>query len=119
MPVSTVGKIRRRLGLGSLMALEPEPPAVRYERERPGELIHIDVKKLGRIEAVGHRITCDPRGRKLGAGWEYLHVCLDDALRLAYSEMLRDERKESAVPFLERALAVWSPRHSSRAGHDR
>jgi len=68
MPVSTVGKIRRRLGLGSLMALEPEPPAVRYERERPGELIHIDVKKLGRIEAVGHRITVSIRPRPRTAG---------------------------------------------------
>jgi transposase InsO family protein len=103
MPVSTVGKVLRRLGLGRLSALEAKPPARRYQRERPGELIHIDVKKLGRIEGIGHRITGDRRHRP-GAGWEYVHVCIDDASRLAYSEMLPDERKESAVPFLERAL---------------
>jgi transposase InsO family protein len=83
---------------------------VRYQRERPGELIHIDVKKLGRIEAVGHRITGDPRDRRRGAGWEYVHVCIDDASRLAYSEVLPDERKESAVPFLDGALA-WFAGH--------
>lgn len=103
MPASTVGKVLRRIGLGRLAALEPKPPVVRYERQRPGELIHIDVKKLGRIEGIGHRITGD-RHHRPGAGWEYLHVCIDDASRLAYSEMLPDERKESAVPFLERAL---------------
>ena len=84
-----------------------------------GELIHIDVNKLGRIEAVGHRITGDPRDRKRGAGWEYVHVCIDDASRLAYSVVLRDERKEGAVPFLERArLACRLWRHC-RARHDR
>jgi transposase InsO family protein len=110
MPVSTVGQVLRRLGLGKLSALEPKPPVVRYERQRPGELIHIDIKKLGRIEAVGHRITGDRHDSRRGAGWEYLHVCIDDASRLAYSEMLPDERKDSAVPFLERALA-WFARH--------
>jgi transposase InsO family protein len=108
MPVSTVGKVLRRLGLGKLTALEPKPPVVRYQRERPGELIHIDVKKLGRIEAVGHRITGDRRHRRRGAGWEYVHVCIDDASRLAYSEVLPDERKQSAVTFLERALAWFT-----------
>jgi transposase InsO family protein len=103
MPVSTVGKLLRRIGLGRLSVLEPKPPVRRYQRERPGELIHIDIKKLGRIEGIGHRITGDRRHRP-GAGWEYLHVCIDDASRLAYSEMLPNERKESAVPFLERAL---------------
>jgi transposase InsO family protein len=83
---------------------------VRYERARPGELLHIDTKKLGRIEAVGHRITGDRRDSKRGAGWEYVHVCIDDASRLAYSEVLADERKDSAVPFLERAVA-WFARH--------
>jgi transposase InsO family protein len=108
MPVSTVGKVLRCLGLGKLAALEPKPPVVRYQRERPGELIHIDVKKLGRIEAVGHRITGNPRDTRRGAGWEYVHVCIDDASRLAYSEVLSDERKQSAVPFLERALAWFA-----------
>ncbi len=91
-------------------------PAIRYERERPGELIHIDSKKLGRIEGIGHRITGDRRGqskrracRKL-PGWEALHVAVDDASRLAYTEILPDEKKESATGFLERAL-VFFERH--------
>jgi len=100
MRVSTVGGILRRRGLGKLAALEPRPPIVRYERARPGELLHIDTKKLGRIEAVGHRITGDRRDRKRGAGWEYVHVCIDDASRLAYGEVLPNERKDNAVPFL-------------------
>jgi transposase InsO family protein len=110
MPTSTVGGVLRRLGLGKLAALEPRPPVVRYQREQPGELLHIDTKKLGRIAAVGHRITGDRRDRRRGAGWEAVHVCIDDASRLAYSEVLSDERKTSAVPFLERAVA-WFARH--------
>ena len=123
MPVATVGSVLRRLGLGKLAALEPKPPVVRYQRERPGELIHIDTKKLGRIAAIGHRITgaalrAAHRGRpwepaarrdtRRGAGWEAVHVCIDDASRLAYSEVLADERKTSAVPFLERAVAWFA-----------
>jgi transposase InsO family protein len=108
MPVSTVGGRLRRLGLGKLAALEPKPPVVRYERARPGELLHIDTKKLGRIELVGHRITGDRRDRQRGAGWEAVHVCIDDASRLAYGEVLPDERKTSAVPFLERAVAWFA-----------
>ena len=110
MPVSTVGGILRRLGLGRLATLEPRPPIVRYERERPGELLHIDTKKLGRIAAVGHRITGDRRDRRRGAGWEAVHVCIDDASRLAYGEVLPDERKTSAVPFLKRAVAWFAHR---------
>jgi transposase InsO family protein len=110
LPTSTVGGILRRLGLGKLAALEPRPAVVRYQRERPGELLHIDTKKLGRIEAVGHRITGDRRDTRRGAGWEAVHVCIDDASRLAYGEVLPDERKASAVPFLERAVA-WFARH--------
>ncbi len=113
MPVATVGGILRRLGLGKLAALEPRPPVVRYQRERPGELLHIDTKKLGRIEAVGNRITGDRRDSKRGAGWEAVHVCIDDASRLAYSEVLADERKTSAVPFLEHAVA-WFARQGVR-----
>ena len=107
MPVSTVGGILRRLGLGRLAALDPKPAIVRYERQRPGELIHIDTKKLGRIDGIGHRITGQHAGmhRARGVGWDYLHVCIDDASRLAYSEMLPDEKKETAVAFLVRALA--------------
>jgi transposase InsO family protein len=108
MPTSTVGAILRRLGLGRLAALEPRPPVVRYQRERPGELLHIDTKKLGRIAAVGHRITGDRRDSTRGAGWEAVHVCIDDASRLAYSEVLADERKTSAVPFLERAVGWFA-----------
>ena len=108
MPISTVGIILRRLGLGKLAALEPKPAVVRYQRQRPGELIHIDTKKLGRIAAVGHRITGDRRDTTRGVGWEALHVCIDDATRLAYSEILADERKASAVGFLERALGWFA-----------
>jgi transposase InsO family protein len=112
-PVSTVGKVLRRLGLGRLKALDPVVPVIRYERENPGELIHIDSKKLGRIEGIGHRITGDRRGQSnrracgKGLGWEALHVAVDDASRLAYTEILPDEKKESATAFLERALAFF------------
>jgi transposase-like protein len=85
MAGSTIGGILRQLELGKLAALEPRPPVVRYQRERPGELLHIDTKKLGRIAAVGHRITGDRRDRTRGAGWEAGHVGIDDASRLAYS----------------------------------
>src|SRR5947209_15571306 len=111
MPVSTVGAILRRLGLGKLAALDPKPAVIRYERERPGELIHLDTKKLGRIAGVGHRITGRRPGavnRHHGIGWEALHVCIDDATRLAYSEILADERKASAVDFLERAIGWFA-----------
>ena len=86
---------------------------MRYQRERPGELVHIDTKKLGRIAGIGHRITGRRSGmvnRHRGIGWEYLHVAVDDASRLAYVELLPDERKASAIAFLERALA-WFARH--------
>jgi transposase InsO family protein len=106
MPRATVGAVLRRLGLGRLSALNTKPPIVRYERDRPGELIHIDIKKLGRIDGVGHRITGNRVGQsnKRGTGWEYLHVAIDDASRLAYSEILPNERAESAVAFTSRAL---------------
>jgi len=111
-PVSTVGAVLRRLGLGRLQVLDPKPPLIRYERERPGELIHIDTKKLGRIDGIGHRITGDRRGQssKRGTGWEALHVAIDDRSRLAYTELLADERKESAIAFLDRARA-WFASH--------
>jgi transposase InsO family protein len=112
MPIATVTKILRRLGLNHPKALDPPKPVVRYQRQRPGELVHIDSKKLGRIEGIGHRITGRRSGtvnRHHGVGWECLHVCIDDASRLAYTEILPDETKESAVGFLERALA-WLAR---------
>jgi transposase InsO family protein len=107
-PVATIGVVLRRRGLGRLKALDPKPAVIRYQRDRPGELIHIDIKKLGRIDGIGHRISGDRRGQKRGTGWEFLHVCIDDASRLAYTEILPDERKESAVAFLERALAWYA-----------
>lgn len=109
-PVSTVGAWLRRLGLGRLSALDPKPPVIRYERERPGELIHIDTKKLGRIDGIGHRITGHRTGmvKNRGIGWDHLHVAVDDASRLAYTELLPDDRKESAIAFLQRALGFFS-----------
>ena len=111
-PVSTVGKALRRLGLGRLRGLDAPMPVLRYEREKPGELIHIDTKKLGRIDGIGHRITGDRTGQsnKRGTGWEALHVAIDDNSRLAYTEILPDEKKTSATAFLERAL-VFFQRH--------
>ena len=111
-PVSTVGCVLRREGLGRLGALDPKPTIIRYQRDRPGELIHIDIKKLGRIDGVGHRITGDRTGHsnKRGTGWEYVHVAVDDASRLAYTELLPTERKESAVPFTARAID-WFAQH--------
>jgi len=114
MARSTVGLVLRRLGLGRLKNLEPPIPIVRYERELPGEMIHLDIKKLGRFEIEGHRITGDRRqGRSRKAGWDFLHVCIDDASRLAYTEILPSERKEDTTAFLERALA-WLGRHGVR-----
>ena len=117
LPRSTVGAVLRRLGLGRLKALDPPAPVVRYQRERPGELLHLDTKKLGRIDGVGHRITGYHQGvhRKRGIGWEVLHVAIKpapakagDASRLAYTELLPDEKKQSAIAFLDRALAWFA-----------
>jgi transposase InsO family protein len=106
---ATVSRILRRLGLNRIAALEPAEPIRRYEREKPGELIHIDIKKLGRFERVGHRSTGDrQKGVSRGAGWEFVHVSIDDASRLAFSQILLDERKESAVAFLKAAIAYYA-----------
>ena len=107
---STVGAVLHQLGLGRLSALDPKPPAVRYERAAPGELIHVDTKKLGRIDGIGHRITgqCSGMVKNRGIGWDLVHVCVDDASRLAYTEVLPDEKKESACAFLTRALAFFA-----------
>ena len=111
LPRSTVGAVLRRLGLGRLGLLEPKPPIVRSERAAPGELIHLGIKKLGKIKGVGHRFV--PRGPGLhankGHGWDFLHVCIDEASRLAYTEILPSERKEDTTAFLTRALA-WLQR---------
>jgi transposase InsO family protein len=108
LSLSTVGCVLRRLGLGRLKRLDPPTPVARYQRRCPGELVHIDTKKLGRIAGIGHRITGDRHDRHRGIGWEYLHVAIDDASRLAYTEILPDERKASAIAFLERALAWFA-----------
>jgi transposase InsO family protein len=106
---ATVSRILRRLGLNRIQALEPAEPVRRYERQHPGELIHIDIKKLGRFDQVGHRITGNPQqGKSRGAGWEFVHVAIDDASRLAFSQILPDEKKESAVVFLRAAVAYYA-----------
>jgi transposase InsO family protein len=110
MPLSTVGLELRRLGLSRLSRLESKVPVIRYEHEKPGDMIHLDIKKLGRIDGVGHRITGDRSKRGKKAGWEFLHVCVDDNSRVAYSELLPDERAASAACFLIRAVG-WFKRH--------
>jgi transposase len=113
--LSTVSRWLRRIGLGRRSRLEPPEPANRYERKRPGELIHVDVKKLGRISAkgAGHRVTGHRKSqfkrgpehdRKGATGWEFVHVCVDDATRLAYVEVLADEKGATAAGFLRRAV---------------
>ena len=115
MPLSTVSGILTRLGLGRLGRLGLEP-AVRYERSRAGELVHVDIKKLGRVRGVGHRISGSRAsqtktriaGRQRGvAGWEFVHVAVDDYSRLAYVEVLDDERALTAAGFLRRAVAFY------------
>ena len=113
LSTATVSRVLRRLGISKLKALEPAEPVRRYQREHPGELIHIDIKKLGRFEKIGHRITgdrarrTDLHGRSKHAGWEYVHVSIDDASRIAFSQILPDEKKESAVAFLNAAIAYY------------
>jgi transposase InsO family protein len=113
LPRSTVASHLRRLGLGRLAALEPSEPARRYSRARAGELIHLDVKKLARFRRIGHRITGDRRHGSDGAGWEFVHVAVDDASRLAYVEVLPDEKRQSVTGFLVRALR-WFKRQGVR-----
>jgi transposase InsO family protein len=107
---ATVSRVLKRLGLNRLSALEPAEPVRRYERERPGELIHIDIKKLGKFERIGHRITGDRTGQSnsRGVGWEFVHVCIDDASRIAFTQIKPDERKPSAVAFLKASVAYYA-----------
>jgi transposase InsO family protein len=105
---ATVSRVLKRAGLSRLKDIEPAEPVRRYEHEHPGDMIHIDIKKLGRFERVGHRITGDPqRGKSRGVGWEFVHVSIDDASRIAFSQILPNERKESAVAFLKAAVAYY------------
>jgi transposase InsO family protein len=105
---ATVSRILRAARLSRAKDLEPAAPVVRYERDLPGELIHIDIKKLGRFDQVGHRITDDRTVRSRHVGWEFVHVCIDDASRVAFSQILPDERKQSAILFLKAAVAYYA-----------
>ncbi len=114
---ATVSRVLRKARLSRIRDLDPPEPVRRYERANPGELIHIDIKKLGRFDRVGHRITGDRTrqsntrgyrdGEKYGAGWEFVHVCIDDASRIAFSQIHHDEKKESAVAFLQAAIEYY------------
>jgi transposase InsO family protein len=113
MAVSTVGAVLKRLGLNHLSRLEPHEPPNRYERRHPGELIHIDIKKLGRFRRPGHRVT----GRSApgskgdqGHGWDCIHVAIDDYSRVAYVEVLPDERATTCIEFLDRVIAWFAQR---------
>ena len=121
MALSTVSRWLKRIGLGKRSRLAPPEPPNRYERARPGELVHVDVKKLGRFRRPGHRAlgrgprrrltqtTAEGRGRGV-VGWDFLHVCVDDATRLAYVEVLPDERATTAAAFLKRAVGWFAER---------
>jgi transposase InsO family protein len=106
---ATVSRILRRLGLNRMRDLEPAEPVRRYEREHPGDMIHIDIKKLGRFDKVGHRITGDRTGQSnsRGVGWEFVHVCIDDASRVAFSQILPNEKAAHAIAFLRAAIAYY------------
>ena len=114
MPRSTVAAVLVRLGLQRLRCLEAKPVVRRYERQRPGELLHLDTKKLGRIRGIGHRIHGDRRRASPGIGWEFAHVCVDDHSRLAYVEVLPHENKIHTAAFLRRAIR-WFRHRGVRA----
>jgi transposase InsO family protein len=114
LPRDGGARIAKAKGLSRLSALDPRVAIIRYEKKHPGEMIHIDIKKLGRIEGIGHRITGEragqsaPRSRKEGGkGWEYLHLAVDDHSRLAYSEILPDETRRCCLKFLFNALRFF------------
>ena len=119
LPLSTVSLWLKRIGLGKRSRLEPPEPPNRYERRHPGELVHVDIKKLGRIRGAGHRVTGsrasqakthrEGRLREV-AGWEYVHVMVDDHSRLAYAEVLDDLTASCAIAFLRRAVAWFAQR---------
>ena len=106
---ATVSRVLRKARLSRLKDLEPVEPVRRYERKYPGELIHLDIKKLGRFDRIGHRITGDRTGQSnsRGVGWEYVHVCVDDASRLAFTQIHTDEKAVSAIAFLKAAVAYY------------
>jgi len=107
-PRATVARVLKRAGLERLKKLDVVEPENRYQHRRPGDLLHLDVKKLARISGFhGHRITGDRSKRRIGAGWDYVHVAIDDRTRIAYAEVLRDETAETSAGFLRRALAWY------------
>jgi transposase InsO family protein len=107
---ATVSRILRAVRLSRARDLDAPAPVVRYERKAPGEMIHIDIKKLGRFEKPGHRVTGDRTGQSnnRGVGWEFVHVCIDDHSRVAFSQIHPDETQQSAVPFLKAAVAYYA-----------
>jgi transposase InsO family protein len=105
---SRVGRVLRGHGLSRLSALEPKPVVRRYEWARPGDMLHLDVKKLAKIDGLGHRVTGDRTTRKRGIGADFVHVCVDDASRVAYVEVLEDELGTTTAGFLERAVGYYS-----------
>jgi transposase InsO family protein len=109
LPKATVARVLQRRGMSRLRALEPVQPVKRYQWDEAGDMLHLDVKKLGRIKGVGHRITGDRQKSKRarGIGWEFVHVCIDDATRVAYVEVLPDEKGPTTVGFLRRAVAWY------------
>jgi len=105
---ATVARVLKRAGLERLKNLKPKEPENRYQHRRAGDLLHLDVKKLARISGFfGHRITGDRSRRRIGAGWDYVHVAIDDRSRIAYAEVLRDETAETTAGFLRRAIAWY------------
>jgi transposase InsO family protein len=113
MPRSTVTRVLARVGLNRLALLEPVAPIQRYEWRQAGDLLHVDLKRLGRIAGIGHRIHGDRRARVRGIGWEFLHVAVDDATRLAYVEVLQADDKAACAAFLQRAFR-WYRRRGIR-----
>lgn len=107
---ATVSRVLRRAGLSRLRDLDPAAPVRRYERDHPGELIHLDIKRLGKFERTGHRITGDRTGQSnnRGVGWEYVHVCVDDASRLSFTEIHPDEKAVSAIAHLKAAVTWYA-----------
>ena len=108
MPERTVRAVLARHGASKLPPIDAHAPKNRFERPAPGELIHIDVKKLGKIGREGHRINGDRTTRTRGIGWEFVHVCVDDCTRMAYVEVLKDEKTDTVIGFLKRALAHFA-----------
>lgn len=106
---ATVSRVLRRAGLSRMKDIDPAEPVVRYEYAEPGGLIHLDIKRLGRFDRVGHRITGDrtKQSNSRGVGWEYVHVCIDDASRIAFTDIFPDEKAVSAIAFLKAAVAYY------------